>query len=52
MAREFECYQSGCEFMVRADTAEEVVRLVREHAREQHGLTLDREDIEAAIEQS
>lgn len=50
MPHRFECYQAGCTFMIRADTSEEIVGLVKRHAAEQHGLTLGDEDIEAAIE--
>jgi predicted small metal-binding protein len=50
MPHQFECYQEGCAFMIRADTSEEVVSLVQRHAEEQHGLTLGDEDVEAEIE--
>ena len=45
MAVKFECFQSGCEFTVGADSEDEVVHLVREHARRRHDLALDRESI-------
>jgi predicted small metal-binding protein len=50
MARQFECYQEGCEFMVRADTTDEVVALVRQHAMDVHGLELAAEDIQPEVE--
>lgn len=50
MAFQFECFQSGCSFMVRADSREEVVRLVKVHAEEEHDLSLESEAIESEIE--
>jgi predicted small metal-binding protein len=50
MAQQFECYQEGCEFMVRADTSEEVVALVQQHAKDVHGLELAAEDIQSEVE--
>ena len=49
MPYEFECFQEGCTFSVRADTEDEVVHLVQEHARYVHDLDLDREAIESEI---
>jgi predicted small metal-binding protein len=49
MPHEFECFQEGCTFSVRADTADEVVHLVQTHAQYNHGLELDREAIEGEI---
>jgi len=40
MALQFQCFQSGCSFMVRADTSAEIVRLVTTvHAQEEHDLS-------------
>lgn len=52
MPLKFECYQDGCNFAVRADSSEEVVRLVQTHAEAEHGLTLAPEDIEREISES
>lgn len=49
MPHEFECFQDGCTFHVRADTEDEVVHLVQAHAEYNHGLELDREAIEREI---
>jgi len=45
MALQFQCFQSGCSFMVRADTSAEIVRLVTVHAQEEHDLSLDEDAI-------
>lgn len=50
MAFQFQCFQTGCSFMVRADSREEVVRLVTVHAEEEHDLSLEEEAIESEIE--
>ena len=50
MSFRFECFQDGCSFMVRADSDEEVVHLVQEHAQYTHDIDLDRESIEPEIE--
>ena len=50
MAHKFECFQSGCSFMVRADTRDEIRRLVKIHAEEEHDLSLEDEAIEEQIE--
>ena len=50
MASEFRCFQSGCEFMVRAESEDEVVHLVQEHARWRHEMELDGETIAAQID--
>ncbi|WP_083861947.1 DUF1059 domain-containing protein [Halogeometricum pallidum] len=50
MPSQFECFQDGCNFMVRADSDEEVVHLVREHAQFTHDITLDADTIEEEIE--
>lgn len=50
MPSQFECFQDGCSFLVRADTDEEVVHLVREHASFAHDISLDADSIEAEIE--
>ncbi|MFC4359047.1 DUF1059 domain-containing protein [Halobium salinum] len=50
MPSKFECFQDGCNFMVRADSDDEVVHLVQEHAQFTHDLTLDDETIAAEIE--
>ena len=52
MVFEFSCFQSGCEFMVRADSKDEVVHLVQEHAQRRHGVELDRETIAEQIERT
>lgn len=49
MPHEFECYRDGCNFAVRADSREEVVRLVQAHAEAEHGLSLSAEDVESEI---
>lgn len=50
MVHQFECFQSGCNFLVRADTEEEIVRLVKKHAQEEHGLSLESSAIKEEIE--
>jgi predicted small metal-binding protein len=50
MPYEFECFQSGCSFMLRADSEDEIVRLVQKHADEEHGLDIDTGAIESEIE--
>lgn len=50
MPSQFECFQDGCSFLIRADSDEEVVHLVQEHARFTHDITLDEETIEGEIE--
>ena len=52
MSFEFRCFQSGCEFMVRADSEDEVVPLVQEHAQRRHEIGLDGEIIEEQIERT
>ncbi|MFH5799580.1 DUF1059 domain-containing protein [Haladaptatus sp. DYF46] len=51
MAQQFECTQQDCEFMVRANDEQEIVDMVQEHAREKHGMSMDRNDVQGAIEQ-
>ncbi len=38
--------------MVRADDENEVVDMVQEHAQNKHGMSMDRNDIQSAIQQS
>jgi predicted small metal-binding protein len=52
MARQFECFQDGCNFMVRADSEEEVVHLVQEHAQSAHGISIDEETVVEEIERT
>ena len=52
MSSEFRCFQSGCELMVRADSEDEVVHLVQEHAQWRHEIELDGETIEEQIERT
>lgn len=52
MTFEFRCFQSGCEFMVRADSEEEVIHLVQEHAESRHGMELDGGTIAEEIERT
>jgi predicted small metal-binding protein len=52
MAQQFECTQQDCEFMVRANDEQEIVDMVQEHAQEKHGMSMDRNDVQGAIEQS
>jgi predicted small metal-binding protein len=51
MTVKFECYQTGCDFMIRADTEDELVPLVQEHAERTHGLSIERDAIVAETEQ-
>lgn len=51
MTVKFECYQTGCDFMIRADTEDELVHLVQEHAERTHDLSIDRGAIVAETEQ-
>lgn len=37
--------------MVRANDEQEIVDMVQEHAREKHGMSMDRNDVQGAIEQ-
>lgn len=50
MPSKFECFQDGCNFMVQADSDDEIVHLVQEHAQFAHDLTLDDETIAGEIE--
>jgi len=50
MAHKFECFQSGCSFMVRADSEDEIVRLVKIHAEEEHDLEIERDAVREEIE--
>lgn len=52
MPHKFECYQDGCSFAVRADSREEIVRLVQTHAEAEHGLSLSADDIEPEIDEA
>ena len=52
MAHQFECTQQDCDFMVRASDENEVVDMVQEHAREKHGMAMDRSDVENAIQRT
>ncbi|WP_158058670.1 DUF1059 domain-containing protein [Halorussus halophilus] len=52
MAHQFECTQQDCEFMVRANDENEVVDMVREHAQNKHGMSMDRGDIQNAMQQA
>lgn len=52
MAFQFECFQSGCSFLVRADSREAVVRLVTFHADEAHDLSLEDDAIESERERT
>lgn len=52
MAYQFECTQPNCDFMVRANTEDELVQVVREHADRRHDLTLDRGDVTAGMEET
>jgi predicted small metal-binding protein len=50
MVRQFECFQEGCPFLVRAGSTDEIVHLVEEHAQYAHDLHIDRDAIEPEIE--
>lgn len=52
MAVKFECYQTGCSFMIRADSEDELVYLVQEHAERTHDLSLDGEAIRSEVERA
>jgi predicted small metal-binding protein len=52
MAVQFECFQEGCPFMVRAADRDEIVNLVQEHATYAHDLDIEREAIESEIERA
>lgn len=52
MAHQFECTQPNCDFMVRANTEDELVDVVQNHAQNKHNLTLDRGDITAGMEEA
>jgi predicted small metal-binding protein len=41
-----------CDFMVRANDENEVIDMVQEHAREQHGMSMDRNDVQNGIQQA
>ncbi len=50
MVHKFECFQEGCNFLVRADTVDEVVYMVQEHARREHDISLDESTIEGEVQ--
>ena len=52
MAYQFECPQQGCEFMVRANDEDEVVDVAQEHARDKHGMSMSRDDIQGNVQQA
>jgi len=45
LTREFFCTARGCEFMVRSDREDELIRIVQEHADHAHGRGLSSADI-------
>ncbi|QLG49344.1 DUF1059 domain-containing protein [Natrinema halophilum] len=50
MTVQFECFQEGCPFLVRAASTDEIVHLVDEHAEYAHDLDIERDTIESEIE--
>ncbi len=52
MAFKFECFQDGCPFLVRADSTDEIVNLVENHAAYAHDLEIERDAIEPEIERA
>jgi predicted small metal-binding protein len=50
MAYEFSCFQEGCTFNVQADSKDEVVYLVKEHAQYAHDLEIERSAIESEVQ--
>jgi predicted small metal-binding protein len=52
MSVQFECYQSGCDFLVRADTEDELVHLVQEHAERTHGLSIEHDAIVSEMDRT
>ena len=50
MAYQFECQRDDCEFLIRSSADEEVVKLVRAHARVAHRGRFAQVDIERGIE--
>ena len=52
MASQFECPQSGCSFMIRANDEDEIIQHVREHAQDKHGMAMDENDIRQNIQEA
>lgn len=50
MTFQFECFQEGCPFLVRAGSKDEIIYLVEEHAAFAHDLDIERDAIESEIE--
>lgn len=50
MAKQFECPQDDCQFMIRANEENEIVSHVRDHAQDKHGMSMDRGDIMNAMQ--
>jgi len=50
MANQFECTQDGCDFMVRANSEDEVIQHVREHAQDKHGMSMQAADVRSGME--
>jgi|GEM_PF-2633337 len=47
---QFECGAPDCEFLIRANDAEEIVAIVRRHAREKHDRDVDEAHVRDRIE--
>lgn len=50
MPFQFECFQTGCPFLVQAGSEDEIVHLVDEHADFAHDLDIEDEAIRPEIE--
>jgi predicted small metal-binding protein len=47
---EFECGAPNCDFLVRANDEDEIVAVVRRHAREKHDRNVDADHVRERIE--
>ncbi|WP_435348367.1 DUF1059 domain-containing protein [Haloarchaeobius sp. HRN-SO-5] len=49
MVKAFECSQQDCAFEVHSNDENEIVSMVREHARDVHGMSLSDSDVKGNI---
>ncbi len=51
MAKSFGCSQEGCAFEIHSEDEGEIVSMVREHAQNVHGMSMNEGDIKSGIQE-
>ncbi|WP_435334187.1 DUF1059 domain-containing protein [Haloarchaeobius sp. TZWWS8] len=49
MVKEFECTMEDCHFVIHSDSDDEIVSMVRKHAQDVHGMSMNAGQIKGGI---